>query len=286
MKILVGTLYCGENEYDSSLASVKSQTYTNYDHIILKDLPNKGAHHTLFRSFLQTSEKYDLHIKVDADMVICSDTLFEKIVKRMTHDPNLDVFSIAVLDFFSGTLINGLNTYRNNVFWDYDKNTMFVDIPEVPPDKCYFDSVELAPAAIHCKNPSRYQAFHYGVHRGFKSIARQHSTTHWALLEKTWQNFLQTKDERIGLAILGAELVYARMVTKDQVDYTNPGLRNTLHKYETLNPEEIRREVKKLRAGNWGFLPGDLRRKLLRKKSLRESELVTSKNLQNEDHKT
>jgi len=266
LNLFIGTLYSGENEYEECVRSIQTQTYPHYKHFVFKDLPNREAHNNLFSSFLEKKAVYNLLIKVDADMVLCSDTLFDSIVNKMSKSPELEIFSIAVMDFFSGQLINGLNTYRNTVRWDYSNTTMFVDIPDVPTEKTQFDANDLAPAAIHCKNPSKLQAFHYGVHRGLKSIAKQHSTSHWALLNKTWQNFLRTKDERIGLAVLGAELVYAGIFTKTDVDYTNPRVKHVLEKYETMCIDDLKHEISTLKIRHWGFLPGDMRRRLLRQK--------------------
>lgn len=264
MKILVGTLNSGENEYDECLASIKNQTFQNFDHLIIKNLPEREAHNKLYQTFLDQADTYELLIKVDADMVLCSPFFFEEIEKRMADNPNIDVYSVAVYDFFSGELINGLNTYRNKVRWDFDSNTIFVDIPEIELEKTHFDQTELAPAAIHCKNPSNLQAFHYGVHRGLKSIQKIHSTTHWAFLEKTWENFLREKDPRIGLAVLGAELVYAGEFTKGDIDYTNPRVSQVLEQYQGMDFKEIKREIIRRRNQNWGLLPSDLRRRLIR----------------------
>jgi len=266
MKIFIGTLYSGENEFEECITSIQNQTYKNFEHFVFENLPNREAHHALFKSFKSKIDEFDLLVKVDADMVICSNDLFSQIVKKMTDHPDLDVFSIAVKDFFTGQLINGLNAYRNTVNWDFDKQTMFVDIPDVSREKTCYDETELAPAAIHCKNPSKYQAFHYGVHRGLKSIQKIHSTTHWAMLNDVRHNFWKTGDARIGLAVLGAELVYAGKFKKDDVDYTNPKVKKVLEKYKDLNSSDIKREILKLRALHWGFLPGDVRRRLIRRK--------------------
>ena len=265
-KILVGTLYSGENEFEECLTSIRNQTHQDFEHFIYKNLPNVEAHHTLFSEFTSRADKFDFLVKVDADMVLCSDQLFANIVNKMSRNPDIDVLSIAVRDFFTCELINGLNTYRNSVKWDFSKDTMFVDIPEVSRERTFYDQTELAPAAMHCKNPSKLQSFHYGVHRGLKSIQKIHSTSHWAFIEKTWQNFLKVKDPRIGLAVLGAELVYAGEFTRSDVDYTNPRLAEMLKKYEAMNYREIKREIIKLRFRNFGLLPGDWRRRLLRRK--------------------
>ena len=263
-RIFVGTLYSGENEFEECLASIQNQTYQNFKHFIYKNLPNVEAHHTLFSDFKSKADQFDFLVKVDADMVICSDQLFANIVRKMTDDPEIDVFSIAVRDFFSGELINGLNTYRNSANWDFTKDTMFVDIPEVSRERTFFDQTDLAPAAIHCKNPSNLQAFHYGVHRGLKSIQKIHSTTHWAFLEKTWQNFLEVKDPRIGLAVLGAELVYAGKFTKADVDYTNPKVSKVLEQYREMGFTEIKKEIIQRHFLNLGFLPNNIRRRFIR----------------------
>ena len=49
MKIYVGTLYSGENEFEECVAAIQNQTYKNYDHFVIRDLPNKEAHVTLFK---------------------------------------------------------------------------------------------------------------------------------------------------------------------------------------------------------------------------------------------
>jgi hypothetical protein len=229
-----------------------------FDHLIIKNLPNEDAHKTLYKSFMNKVEEYDLLIKVDADMVLCSRTLFEDIVDRFESDPVLAWLSIAVYDFFSGQLINGLNSYRNTLKWSFNDNTLFVDMPDNFEGTHIHDKTELAPAAIHCKNPSNFQAFHYGVHRGLKSLR---SKTHWHLLNCTWKNYLEKGDPRIGLAVLGAELVYSGTLSAENVNYDNEKLREVFLNFNKLNSNQLKKEIRKFRLRNWGFLPNSLRRK-------------------------
>lgn len=265
-KSFIGVLYSGENEYAECIGSIKQQTYKNYDIHIYDHLPKFEAHQSLYSAFLSQKHKYDLLIKVDADMVLISTMLFEGIVDKFVNTPDMDVLGIAVLDFFSGNLINGMNCYRNTVSWLLDPNNVNADIVNVDKGRYFYDDKELAPAAFHCKNPSRLQAFHFGVHRGVKIFAPKHSTSHWDLLEDTWHNFLKTNDARIGLALLGAELVYAGQLNKDDIDYNNPGLAQAFEKYRLMDSAVIKREIRKLRLQNGGLLPGDLRRRFLRRK--------------------
>jgi hypothetical protein len=265
-KIFVGILYSGENEYDECKTSIETQSYFNYDLYCYEFLPKLDAHRTLYHDFLNQRNNFDILIKIDADMVLTSDLLFEKIIQKFNQNNWMDVLGIAILDFFSGGYINGLNSYRNTVKWELDPGNVNADKVIVEKDHYFFDEKELAPAAYHCKNPSKLQAFHFGVHRAIKVFAPKHGTTHFALLEKTWKNFLHTKDVRIGLAVLGAELVYAGQFNKEDVDYTNPKVRNVLEDYQDMSSDRINKEIIKLRWRHWGFLPSDLRRRVIRNK--------------------
>ena len=266
MKLYVGTLYTIENEFDECCDSIKRQTYKSFDHLIFKDLPNIEAHLALYNSFIEKKDKYDVLVKIDADMVLVSDSLFENIVAKLQSNNGIDLFAIGVYDFFSDQLIWGLNTYRNTVRWNLGKENLFVDISDVPANRVYYDTKELAPAAIHCKNPSSFQAFHYGIHRGLKVIQPSrtekkidNSRNHWRTLERVWLNFQRTKDTRVGLAALGAELAYAGKFHIGDLDYSNPRIRQVLEKYISMDVRHLDYEIKRLRLLNWGWLPGERR---------------------------
>lgn len=270
MKLFIGTLYANENEYEECLRSIKLQTYQNLDHIIIRNLPNKEAHVSLFTAFVRQVETYDLLIKVDADMVISNPQLFENIVRKMREKPGVDILSIAVHDFFSDQLIFGLNTYRNTVRWNFEKENLFVDIPETSQEKYLFDDHELAPAAVHCPNPSPFQAFHYGVHRGLKMVQpdqaekRESSRrTKWTGMERTWQHYLRTNDIRLGLASLGAELAYGGMFTIQDLDITNLHLHNLLEGFLSMDPDSLVKVIRRSRLFNFGFLPSHRRRQMI-----------------------
>lgn len=272
IKLLVGTLYSSENEYDECIKSITNQSYVDFDHIIIKDLPNKEAHTTLFSSFLQNKDKYNYLIKVDADMVISDPQFFAKIVAKMAELPEIQILSIAVHDFFSDQLIYGLNTYRNTVRWDFDKENLFVDIPEVGPNGYLFDDRELAPAAVHCADPSPYQAFHYGVHRGLKMVQPEQKTIRessrrakWSGMEKTWEHYQRTKDRRLALACIGAEFAYAGMFNINDLDVPNPKMKLMLDKFINLSRQALHHQVLKCRFFNFGFLPSNTRRKMISK---------------------
>ncbi|MEL7637960.1 MAG: hypothetical protein AAGU03_09485 [Anaerolineaceae bacterium] len=76
---------------------------------------------------------------------------------------------------------------------------------------------------------------------------------------------MKVKDPRIGLAVLGAELVYAGEFNRADVDYTNPKVGRVLEHYQDFDFNNIKHEIMKRRLFNWGFLPSDLRRRIIRR---------------------
>ena len=271
MRIFIGTLYTIENEYEECVQSIHQQSFHNFDHFIFLYLPNKEAHYQLFKTFIDQCDKYDVLVKVDADMVLSRPTLFAEIVQELEANPWAEVFSIAVHDFFSDQLIWGLNAYRNTVRWNFDKDTLFVDRPDVPSGKYLTNNSDLAPAAFHCINPSPYQAFHFGVHRGLKVIqpgqTEQNESTsksHFWTMESTWLHFLRKGDVKLGLASVAAELAYQNKFIADDLNYSNPRMIQILENYLRMTRRRLELEIRKLRILNFSFLPSSRRRRILR----------------------
>jgi len=264
-KILVGTLFSGENEYDACLEAIRKQSFQNFDHMLIENLPELEAHNKLYRAFIDHADEYELLIKVDADTVLLSEDLFARIVEKFAENQWLEVMNIGVLDFFTDEMIPaGIQIYRNTVRWDFSKDTVFPDVPVMDPQRYLYDKTELAPAATHCQDPSVPQSFHYGVHRGLKSVQKKHSSFHWKTIEKVWQKFLNTQDRRLGFAVLGAELMYSGVFGREDQNYTNPRMDQALSVYLDYSSTELKREIQRLRMQHWGFLPSEWRRKVIR----------------------
>lgn len=270
MKILVGTLYSGENEYDECVNSIKKQKGVKYEHFVVRNLPNKIAHEALYNRFMDHSNEFDIFIKVDADMIIEDEELFLKIVSKFQANPHLKDLEIAVHDFFSDQLIYGMHAYRNNVKWYQSKEDLFVDYNSIGSDQHIRDDKELAPAALHCKNPSLFHSFHFGIHRALKviqsgraSVSKVASRFHWQILEKTRTNFLRTRDKRYGFATLGAAIVFRGGIKVEDLDYTNPKPHRIFEKYKTHDEKKLERAVRRVSFVSFGFIGSDLRYKIL-----------------------
>lgn len=268
MKILVGIMYCIENEVDECIAAIQEQTYKEHHHFVINNLPNKEAHEKLYQTFMNSAEKYDLFIKVDADMVLARKTFFYEVIECFRNDKVMDFLQIAVHDFFTNRLIYGLHIYRNTVKWVTQNEQIFVDQKNVQYRKRVLDDHCLAPAAFHCPNPSLFQAFHFGLHKAVKVMqigkepkSYSNAATHWQNIWETRKNFDQTNDVRLGFALLGAELAFKHKLTSQHVDFNNTKLLELFKSTEAYDLADIRHYLKKKLT--FGYLRPTLRFELL-----------------------
>jgi hypothetical protein len=259
MKILVGTLYTIENEFEECRRSIQRQTYTNYDHIVIKDLPKREAHDTLYGTFMEKSDTYDLLVKVDADMVLCKNNLFEKIVEKFSGDSELDLLLIAVQDYFTDELLIGINVFRNSVRWEQNSNDLMTDRVHIRESirKTEKDYVDLAPAAVHCPDPSPFQAFHFGFHRGMKAY---YAGSNWRILRSIFRHYRRNPDTRLAYALLGANAAFTNRFTIMNISYNDDTLLNYFNRsYAIIAAEPLQREVKRSKIFRLLSLPIDKR---------------------------
>jgi hypothetical protein len=270
MQLLVGTLHTIENEFEECLKSLSSQSFNSYKHIVISGLPNREAHEKLYKTFMSNSNEFDLYLKLDADMVLLDTELFSNVVRKFQKNSYLKDLEIAVFDFFSDQLIWGLHFYRNTVKWNCGNDDLFVDDCPVNPNERIQDDSVFAPAAVHCKNPSVLQSFHYGVHKALKILQpnrlrfrKDYAGYHWNILARTRKNYIEKGDIRLGFVLLGAELVFCGGIYPTSLDYSNPNLNSRFEHYKNLSKPDLDVEIHKLERKSFGFLPGRARFALL-----------------------
>lgn len=264
MRIMVGTLYCGENEFSACRESIARQTYSNFEHVIIKNLPNKEAHDKLYQTFIQRRDEFDLLVKVDADMILRSNTFFGDLVKRFSEDPELELLTVAVHDWFSDRLIVGINTYRNTITWSESSEGIFVDASPLSIGNRATDWHDLAPAADHSSNPSPIFSFHFGIHKALKImqpvghvIKREHyrMTEHGSNYAQTANHFKRIRDRRLGLAVFGAELTFSGRFNPDDVSWSSATLKGEFNRCAHFESQEIQSKIRRLKVRNGGWLP-------------------------------
>jgi len=260
MKLLVGTLHTIEREFEDCCASIREQTYKQFEHVIIRDLPNKAAHEALYGMFMERAHEFQLLVKVDADMVIRDRDLFMRIVDKFSSDKELDLLLIAVHDFFSDGLLMGVNVFRNTVQWDLGTEQLFTDMTYVKSSirKKVKDFDELAPAAVHCGNPSPFQAFHYGFHRGMKAV--RGGERHWRHLTSMFQHYRRAPDRRLAYAMLGANTALSGRFSVRHISYDDDALNKHFTGLYSMRPvDELHRLVKRSRLFWLLTLPIDRR---------------------------
>jgi hypothetical protein len=259
MKLLVGTLYTIENEFQDCLASLERQTLRDFDHFVIQGMPNRQAHDQLYERFMNNAGEYDFFIKLDADMVIRSQHLLADIVTEFEQRPQIDLLTILVHDYFTDRLVEGLHTFRSHVRWQKRTDDVFTDSHSIPRDRIFVDRDQLAPAAYHCPDPSDFQSFHYGLHRGVKvrqaiQVPKKQPIQLVTRLEEIgiiWHRFQKLADKQLGLAALGAELGIRGDFTPAHICFTEPYARSEFEeKYSQWTNEQIALAVRRLRRSN------------------------------------
>jgi hypothetical protein len=202
-KVFVGTMYCGEGDFDYCCEAIKIQKNVNVTHHVIKNKPEKEAHNELWASWrlAKQEQPYDLFVKVDADTIINDNVLFEfSNIIRLNN--RITGIQAPLLDFFTLKFINGLNCFAPNVVFNDTANHLYCDrnvdvghdlilSSELVPDT-------LKPAGFHCFFATNHQSFHFGIHRALKNQREVLNNVYAAN---------QTKfDIRRKLVLMGAEI--------------------------------------------------------------------------------
>ena len=129
----------------------------------------------------------------------------------------------------------------------------------MPRERALEELHELAPAAMHCPNPSPFQSLHFGLHKAVKvkesySMGEIHSI-HIDNIERTWRNFRRTNDPRLGMACLGSELALLGLLGKHDVDFSCPRPRRFSRQLSRLTPRQMRIALRYLRFLNRAMRP-------------------------------
>lgn len=258
LKALVGIMFSGENEFSSCLAALKAQRYSNWDHFVLENLPNKEAHDELYRRFMAAAGGYQIFLKLDADMVFRDRSGLGQIIEYFEQDSELDALMIDVQDWFSGLLIPGQMTYSKRVVWGENKDKLIVDHHPVPKDRALFISRPPAPLMDHSPDPTPIQAFQFGVHRAMKAFQSdrekkevRRAVVQWRILTSVWAQYKTRRDVRRLYTLMGVEFVLANSIHAFNADYKDVA---AVAYFEKEVLPQRRDALEKRLAYNWDHL--------------------------------
>jgi len=294
MRLLILTLYSGENEIEACLRSVNSQSYQNCDQRVFENLPNADAHARLYETIMAERENYRLFLKLDADMVLADPEVLSDLVQVFEERSELDHLVVAVTDWMTDSHIIGAHVFSNRVRWKRHKETLYVDPdPEFPGLKLVIDHPS-RDLIFHAGDPSPLQAFHFGAHRALQASqvyrklrdARPHNArVQWQYLDRVWDHYERSGDRRLGLAVLAAEMVFRRQLPPTANEYSDNALLAAFESTEALDNVEILKRLEprwgtlKARRQTWREAVGPAKFALINIRRLRDSAASAFKRL-------
>lgn len=196
-RIFVGTLACGEAELGECTAAIAAQEGVVVEHLVISDLPELEAHNRLWSAWRERRGRHDLFVKVDADTILARGTALAE-VAALFADPDVTGAQVLLHDYFTDTLIAGLNAFSPVVEFGEAGNRLFPDRVDTGHRVVLKGEAtrHLAPIGWHCRAPHPRQAFHFGLHRQLK---KQRDVI--ARVARAW---LAAPDEGRGWALAGA----------------------------------------------------------------------------------
>lgn len=254
-QILVLTLHSGENEYCQCVLSVKQQVGVYVEHKVFSGLSNVEAHTALYSEIMKLSNKFDVFIKIDADMVLNRESALLEVASHFEKYPSLDHLVCLVNDHYTGSPIFGVHAFSSRVHWEpnlHDK--LFVD-----QGPSFRGLQHVAPNSIpifieHAPNPSSFQAFHFGYHRALKAYQpdRKQKSYHRMVdqantLLKLEVNYWKTKSRNLGLAVIASEMVSKGYLVGKSGDKLDAEVEKYFQKFEKSSDSEVSAYVSKNR---------------------------------------
>lgn len=185
-------------------------------------------------------------------MVLCRNDFFQKVIERFRAEPDIDNLEIGMHDFFTNRIVYGLHVYSNRINIDHSDENVFIDRIIIRKKHVTYIN-ELAPAALHCPNPSTFQCFHYGLHKAIKitqygrdNLRHFACIVHWDNILKLVKNFQNKNDIALALAIIGAYEGIKKKYTQEVINFNNEIAISNFHIWDSIQNNAIISKAKQI----------------------------------------
>lgn len=236
IKVLIITLYSGENEYNQCCQSVEEQQGFIIEHKIIKDLPKQEAHQKLYKNFNNNRSNFDYFAKLDADMAFSNPNALNNILQNFNKD--VDIVSATVHDGITNSDMQSFNVFSSRCYFKFDTNDpLFTDSLEIEYEGQQVSYIDEERNVLHAFNPSPFQAFMFGVHRslkvvqpGAKAPKLNNSYHQLCILNQAYLNYERSGSLHAKNALLGATLVLQGIINTQDL-YQKKDYIDTFEKY-------------------------------------------------------
>ena len=165
------TLACGEAELQVCKEAIAEQEYVHVEHLVFEGYSELEGHKHLFGAWNKKRHEFDLFVKIDADTILEHPKALFQLWCYFRDNSDLTAVQTGLLDYFTNTMIAGLNSFSSDVTFSMPNDTLYCDrISENGHRKVLKpnDTLEIYPIARHCVAPHDKQSFHYGYRRWMK----------------------------------------------------------------------------------------------------------------------
>jgi hypothetical protein len=162
-KVFVGTLHCGEGDFELCCEMIASQSGVVIEHHVISNLPELEAHNALWNAWNQRKKDFQLFVKVDADTVLKHNEVLFSFWKMIQENPKITGIQAPLHDYFTDSFINGLNCFTPEVEFKRSRDSLYcdrnVDVNHRLVIKADGVSAALRPAGLHCHSATEIQSF-------------------------------------------------------------------------------------------------------------------------------
>ena len=276
MNVLAITLHTFEADFERCVEAVRQQTHQPIEHICFHNLSRNESNRALYGTFMKRADEFDLMIRIDADMVITEPTLIAQMVEQFENNPNHDILTLYIHDFYTDRMISGMHAFRNTVRWPLD-GEIDPDGHKTPRERILIDRDRLGRFVKHGHGASPLEAMQFGIHRGVKLCNwivqqdRRRIFSFTGILDALWHNLRRCRDRRIALAVVGAELGLRGYFDNRHLSHQDPLPGHVLAQLEGFDGQTMMREAAAMRRASWGWLPTILRKRALLRYGIAEN---------------
>jgi hypothetical protein len=170
-RLLILTLSSGEAALPVLTRQLARQSFQDFEHEVISNLPNQTAHNRLYRTIMDRAASFDLFLKLDADMTLRADTSLAEAVRAIDEHRQVQHFAFRIWDCFTEEETLGVHFFRSGVSWGENADDLFVD-PDPPNATQILWEGPPAPFVNHGEVVSDFECFSFGVHKFLKVAQR------------------------------------------------------------------------------------------------------------------